>query len=106
DWRKTAGKWAFVSNRATASTAQNIVREKLLYQRAVEHGAAGLLFAIPTPAGSRWRSVVPVDKPYAVKDERYPGGLRPIPCFSVDAIDGEAVASSGGAKLSARIGYD
>ena len=106
DWRKVSGKWAFVSSRATTSTAQNIVREKLLYQRAVENGAAGLLFAIPTPKTSRWKSVVPVDKPYAVKDERYPGGLRPIPCYSVDAIDGEAVASSGRAKLSARIRYD
>ena len=61
---------------------------------------------MPTPRTSRWKSVVPVDKPYAVKDERYPGGLRPIPCFSIDSIDGEAVASAGRAKLSARIRYD
>ncbi len=106
DWRKVSGKWAFVNSRATTSTAFNIVREKLLYQRAVEHGAAGLLFALPTPRTSRWKSVVPVDKPYALKDERYPGGLRPIPCFSIDAIDGKAVASAGRAELSARIRYD
>ncbi len=87
DWRRVSGKWAFVNSVATTSTAFNIVREKLLYQRAVEHGAAGLLFSLPTPRTSRWKSVVPVDKPYAVKDERYPGGLRPIPCFSMCHTD-------------------
>lgn len=104
-WNKTTGKWAFLHSRATTSTAFNIVRERLLYQRAVEHGAAGLIFSLPTPKTSRWKSVVPVDKPYAVKDERYPGGIRPIPCFSIDAIDGETVAT-GGAKISATIRYD
>src|SRR6185503_11263169 len=58
------------------------------------------------PKTSRWKSVVPVDKPYAVKDERYPGGLRPIPCFSIDAVDGASVASSNGEKLTAQIRYD
>jgi hypothetical protein len=104
DWRKVSGRWALVASPATTSTAFNIVREKLLYQRAVEHGAAGLLFAIPTPTTSRWKSVVPVDKPYAVKDERYAGGLRPIPCFSIDAIDGKAAAT--GSMLSAVIRYE
>lgn len=104
DWRKVSGRWAYVASPATTSTAFNIVREKLLYQRAVEHGAAGLLFAIPTPTMSRWKSVVPVDKPYAVKDERYAGGLRPIPCFSIDAIDGKAAAR--GTTVSASIRYD
>jgi hypothetical protein len=93
DWDKVSGKWAFVHSKATTSTAFNIVREKLLYQRAVERGAAGLIFSLPTPRTTRWKSVVPVDKPYAVKDERYPGGIRPIPCFSVDAIDGDALAA-------------
>ena len=79
NWGKVSGKYAFVHSEATTSTAFNIVREKLLYQRAVEHGAAGLIFSLPTPKTSRWKSVVPVDKPYAVKDERYPGGIRPIP---------------------------
>jgi hypothetical protein len=102
-WDKVSGKWAFVHSQATTSTAFNIVREKLLYQRAVEHSAAGLIFSLPTPKTSRWKSVVPVDKPYAVKDERYPGGIRPIPCFSVDAIDGEALAA--GARISASIHY-
>ncbi len=105
NWSTVAGKWAFVRSPATTSTAFNIVREKLLYQRAVKHGAAGLLFVIQTPRSSRWRSVVPVDKPYALKDERYPGGLRPIPCFSVDAIDGDTLAASAGATISARIRY-
>lgn len=105
DWSYTAGKWAYVRSPATTSTAFNIVRERLLYQRAVKHGAAGLLFAIPTPRSSRWKSVVPVDKPYALKDERYPGGLRPIPCFSVDAQDGDVVSAARGASLSARIRY-
>ena len=101
DWSDLRGKWAFVRTRTTASTAQNIVREKLLYQRAVEHGAAGLLFSLATPPSGRWKSVVPVDKPYAVKDDRYPDGRRPIPCFSVDAVDG-AVESG---VVSASISY-
>ena len=100
DWNGVRGKWAFVRAR-TVSTAQNVVREKLLYQRAVEHGAAGLLFSLATPKTGRWRSVVPVDKAYAVKDTRYPDGRRPIPCFSVDAVDG----GIGGGVVSAAIRY-
>ncbi len=103
DWSRAKGKWAFVRSGATTSTAFNIVREKLLYQRAVAVGAAGLLFALPTAKGSRWKSVVPVDKPYAVKDERYAGGLRPIPCFSVDSVDGSLVAK--GREVTASIRY-
>jgi hypothetical protein len=104
-WDHVSGKWAFLHSETTTSTAHNIVREKLLYQRAVEQGAAGLIFSLPTPKASRWKSVVPVDKPYAVQDERYPGGIRPIPCFSMDAADGEAVAA-GGAGIAATIRYD
>ena len=103
DWSGVRGKWAFVRARTT-STAQNIVREKLLYQRAVENGAAGLLFSLATPKTGRWRSVVPVDKPYAVRDDRYPDGRRPIPCFSVDAMDG--VIERGVVSASIRYGQD
>ncbi|MBS1828394.1 MAG: M28 family peptidase [Acidobacteria bacterium] len=103
DWARTKDKWAFVQSNLTTSTAFNIVREKLLYQKAVTAGAAGLLFALPTPATSRWKSVVPVDKPYAVKDERYAGGLRPIPCFSMDRVDGARVAKAG--SVTAKIRY-
>jgi hypothetical protein len=49
DWGSVRGKWAFVGSSANTSTAQTIVRVKLLYQRAVAHGAAGLLFALATP---------------------------------------------------------
>ncbi|MBL8176209.1 MAG: M28 family peptidase [Bryobacterales bacterium] len=103
DWSSAKDKWAFVSSSATSSTAFNIVRENLLYQKAVAAQAAGLIFALPTPKSSRWRSVVPVDKPYAVKDERYPGGLRPIPCFAIDSIDGALAA--GAATATASITY-
>ena len=106
DWSALRGKWALVHSNATTSTAQNIVREKLLYQRAVQHGAAGLLFSLATPKTSRWKSIVPVDKPYALKDERYPGGLRPIPCFSMDAVDGAATALTGKGTVSATVRYD
>lgn len=94
DWSITKDKWAFVQSTSTTSTAFNIVREKLLYQKAVAARAAGLIFALPTPQSSRWRSVVPVDKPYAVKDERYPGGIRPIPCLAIDSIDGAIAAKA------------
>lgn len=86
-WEQTAGNWIYIQSAAGASAGQNSVREKLLYQKAVEAGAAGLIFSLRTPPG-RWKSVAPVDKAYAKRDERYPDGLRPIPCFSVDREDG------------------
>ncbi len=49
--------------------------------------------------------MVPVDKPYAVKDERYRGGLRPIPCFSMDSVDGAIAAKAAGAEVVASIRY-
>ncbi len=92
DWDGVDGQWAYV---AMEEIGRNDVLDKLLYQRAVSANAAGLLFSLPAALGSqRWRAVLPVDKPYAVHDERYPDGLRPIPCFCVDAADGDAVAKA------------
>ncbi len=103
DWSRVRGKWVFLKASTGGSAATTVIREKLLYQRAVEAGAAGMLFSLPTPPGT-WRSVVPVDKPYALKDERYPDGRRPIPCFSLDAEDGERLQA--GATVSASIAYE
>jgi hypothetical protein len=73
----------------------------------VDAGAAGFVFSLPTRPGA-WRSVVPVDKPFALADEVYPNHRRPIPCFSVDTRDGARLrdAAAQDATLSATIVYD
>jgi hypothetical protein len=92
DWEGVEGRWVYV---AMPGIGENIVRDNLLYQRAVSAGAAGLLFSLPEALGTqRWQAVLPVDKPYAVHDERYPDGNRPIPCYCIDAIDGAEVAAA------------
>lgn len=105
DWDKVDGKWAYV---AMAEIGSNEILDNLLYQRAVTANAAGLMFSLPAALGSqRWRAVLPVDKPYALRDARYPDGLRPIPCFCVDAVDGEAIANAAddGVELISLIQY-
>jgi len=92
DWDNVDGQWAYV---AMAAIGKNEVKDDLLYQRAVSANAAGLLFSLPEALGpQRWRAVLPVDKPYALHDARYPDGHRPIPCFCVDAADGKAIAEA------------
>lgn len=105
DWDAVDGRWAYV---AMEEIGKNTVRDNLLYQRAVSAKAAGLLFSMPAALGSqRWRAVLPVDKPYALHDERYPDGNRPIPCFCIDAADGKAVAdaAASGAEIVSLIRY-
>ncbi len=105
DWDNVDGHWAYV---AMEKIGENNVLKNLLYQRAVSANAAGLLFSLPSALGSqRWRAVLPVDKPYALHDERYPDGNRPIPCFCVDAIDGQAVveAADEGSEIISLIQY-
>ncbi len=106
DWSAARGAWAFLESRSEGSAARTDVRAGKLYQRAVAAGAAGFVFSLPTPAGA-WRSVVPVDKAFAVPDELYPDHRRPIPCFSVDSEDGARLraAAATDATLSARIKY-
>lgn len=103
DWSVARGKWAFLESGTQGSAASTLVREKLLYNRAVDAGAAGLLFSLPTPHGL-WRSIVPVDKAYALKDDRHPDGRRPLPCFSLDADDGAAIRD--GAIVYSSIRYE
>jgi len=92
DWDHVDGCWVYVE---LEEIGRNNVRDNLLYQRAVSANAAGLLFSLPATLGSqRWRAVLPVDKPYAVHDARYPDGHRPIPCFCIDAADGRSVAAA------------
>jgi hypothetical protein len=107
DWTRVSGVWAFVEATTDGSAARTNVREQNLYQRAVENGAVGFVFSLPTPPGT-WRSVVPVDKPFALPDEVYPSGRRPIPSFSVDAEDGARLRelAASGARLGVEIQFD
>lgn len=107
DWNAARGKWAFVRATMQGSSARNSIRDGNLYKRAVEAGAAGLIFSLPlTP--ERWRAVVPIDKAYALRDEAYPDKRRPSPCFCVDAQDGEQLerAAVEARVVSARVSYE
>jgi len=107
DWAHARGAWAFLESKSDGSAARTDVRAGKLYQKAVAAGAVGFVFALPTSAG-RWRSVVPVDKAFAVPDELYPDHRRPVPCFSVDSEDGAQLrgAAESGAKLSVTIEFE
>jgi len=107
DWSAARGKWAFVRATMQGSPARNSIREGNLYKRAVDAGAVGFVFSLPMKPG-RWRAVVPIDKAYALRDEAYPDKCRAVPCFCVDAHDGEllerAVSASG--SVFASIEYE
>jgi hypothetical protein len=107
DWNSARGKWAFVRATMQGSSARNSIRDGNLYKRAVEAGAAGLIFSLPLKPG-RWRAVVPIDKAYALRDEAYPDKRRPLPCFCVDAMDGDALEQSAAKhqNVSARVTYE
>ncbi len=107
DWANAKGAWAFLESKSDGSAARTDVRAGNLYQKAVAAGAVGFIFSLPTPAG-RWRSVVPVDKAFAVPDELYPDHRRPIPCFSIDSEEGMRVraASESSATISAHIEFE
>lgn len=101
-WTEAAnarGKWIFVANPAE----KNLVREENLYRRAVESGAAGLVFAHASGDGG-WKSVPPLDRAFAIRDAAYPELRRPIACFSVGAADGKKIAQGG--VLKAAVRYD
>lgn len=106
DWPKVEGKWAFVEAEMQGSPGRTNIRRNFVYDKAVNAGAVGFIFSLPTPPG-RWRAVVPVDKPYSKKDERYPDGFRPIPSFCIDAEDGAQMreAATRGATLACEITY-
>jgi hypothetical protein len=108
DWEAVRGKWALTRATLQGSPARNSIREGNLYKRAVDAGAAGFIFSLPMKPG-RWKAVVPIDKAfYAVPDETYPEGRRPIPCFCVDASDGEFLerAASEMRMVAASIEYE
>jgi hypothetical protein len=89
------------------SSARNSIREGNLYKRAVEAGAAGLIFSLPMKPG-RWRAVVPIDKAYALRDEAYPDKRRPMPCFCIDAEDAHLLEQAAAKQIvvSARVSYE
>ncbi len=98
DWDRVGGAWAYVPATMKGTPALNSVRDGKLYERALEAGARGFVFSLPTPPGT-WRIVPPVDKAYALADSRFPDGRRPIPGFCVDAEDGARLAAAGGWPL-------
>lgn len=106
DWLKVRGKWAFLWAEMNGSPGRTNVRSENLYKRAVESGAAGFVFSIPTPPGF-WQAVVPVDKPFTKRDEFYPDHVRPIPSFCISSDDGAAMREviARGDALSLSIEY-
>lgn len=107
DWAKAKGKWAFIeATMQNSSPGRSSIRSNLVYQKAVAAEVAGFIFSLPTPPG-RWRAVVPVDKPYSKKDTFFPNGVRPVPSFCVDAVDGKLLrdAAAAGGSLSCTIAY-
>ncbi len=94
DWAPARGKWAFLAATWDGAAGANLVRQKNLYQKAVEAGAAGFVFSLPTGPGLV-RVVPPVDKAFADLDTRYPKQKRPIPCFCVSEDDGKRIAAGG-----------
>lgn len=98
DWARVSGAWAYLAATMKGTPALNSVRDGKLYERALEAGARGFVFSLPTPPGT-WRLVPPVDKAYALADSRFPDGRRPIPAFCVDAEDGARLAAAAGRGL-------
>lgn len=90
DWDGADGKWVYLRAEMDGSPGRTNVRSDFLYQRAVAANAKGFIFSLPELPG-RWQAVIPVDKPYAKIDLRYPDGIRPIPSFCIDAKDGAAL---------------
>ena len=82
DWAAGKEQWIFVESERGAFGGSNTVRRHSLFQRAVISKAAWLVFSLPLPRPDRtWKTVITVEKPYAVKDQLYPNMRRPIPCF-------------------------
>jgi hypothetical protein len=93
DWDHADGKWVYLRAEMDGSPGRTNVRSDFLYQRAVAANAKGFIFSLPELPG-RWQAVIPVDKPYAKIDLRYPDGIRPIPSFCIDAKDAAELESS------------
>jgi len=93
DWEHADEKWVYLRTEMNGSPGRTNVRSDFLYQRAVAANAAGFIFSLPELPG-RWQAVIPVDKPYAKLDQRYPDGIRPIPSFCIDAKDGAIVETA------------
>lgn len=105
DWARVSGAWAYVAATMKGTPALNSVRDGKLYERALEAGARGFVFSLPTPPGT-WRIVPPVDKAYALADSRFPDGRRPIPGFCVDSEDGARIAAAAGRALAGAVEAD
>lgn len=107
DWDLARGRWIFVPGRAGDTLQINAVSDADIYLRAVEAGAAGLVFSLPTPEGT-WRSIVRTDSNESAASAFFREGLRPIPCYCVDAADGLLLreAAAGAAELKSHLIYD
>ncbi|MFP6596671.1 MAG: M28 family peptidase, partial [Candidatus Hydrogenedentota bacterium] len=93
DWTNVRGKWAFLEAEMPFRPSATSVREKLLYHKAIESGAAGFIFSLPHPAGD-WKTAVPVDKPFTKFDAFFPDHRRPIPSFCISSDDGKRLRAT------------
>lgn len=93
DWDAARGKWAFIEADMPYAPSATSVRQDLLYQKAIDHGAAGFLFSLPHPEGD-WKTVVPVDKPFTKRDTFFPDHIRPIPSFCISSDDAKLLLQS------------
>ncbi len=100
DLSKAAGRWALI--RTDGDSGLRAIRSLDLYQRAVAAGAAGLVVSAD-PRPGRWRFVPPVDKAFALLDERYPDGERPIPALCCDFEDGGTISRA--AAVAGSLGF-
>lgn len=88
DWELARGRWVFLPATPDTSRRRNAAHDAETYIRAVKAGAAGLVFALPTPEGETWRSVVHTNPNAPDVLATFETDFYPIPCFSVDAADG------------------
>lgn len=88
DWELARGRWVFLPAAPDTSLRRNAAHDTEVYIRAVKAGAAGVVFALPTPGGETWRSVVHANPNAPDVLAEFKTDFYPIPCFSVDAADG------------------
>lgn len=107
DWNLATGRWVYLPARPGDTMRRNPARDTETYVRAFKSGAAGLIFSLPTPAGT-WRCAIEANPEAPTMQELFDLPLHPIPCFCVDAEDGAMLdeAARGAADLQARIVYE
>lgn len=96
DWELARGRWVYLPAAPATGLRRNAAHDAEQYIRAVKAGAAGLVFALPTPEGETWRSIVQADPDAPDVLREFETDFYPIPCFSVDAADGARLEEAAG----------